>query len=113
MSVSLKARIESDHNTLTHVVRVLGETRGEMHRRFDQIDEKLEQQGKDITELKASNEALKSDVEVLKSDVEVLKSDVGELKSDVGELKSDVAELKAANKEVNAKLDLILAKISS
>ena len=41
--MSLKARVEADHNTLTDVVNVLGETRGEMHQRFDQIDQHLGQ----------------------------------------------------------------------
>ena len=50
--MSLKARVDADHNTLTNVVSIVGETRGEMHQRFDQMDKHLKQQDNEITELK-------------------------------------------------------------
>ncbi|WP_422139320.1 hypothetical protein [Endozoicomonas sp. ALC020] len=43
---------EIDHirNTLADVVDGLGQTRGEMHQRFDQQDKRLDQQSKEISE---------------------------------------------------------------
>lgn len=44
--MSLKAENDPDHNlnTLTDVVRLLGETRSEIRRRFDQQDQRFDQQ---------------------------------------------------------------------
>ena len=64
---------QMDHqlNTLTDVIRIVGETRSDVKvidRKVDRLEQKIDQQGADIAVLKADNEVLKADNEVLKAD---------------------------------------------
>lgn len=60
---------EIDHirNTLTDVVDNLGQTRGEMHQRFDQQDKEIAALRKDNAELKADNRDIKEMLQALLS----------------------------------------------
>ncbi len=53
--MSLKARVDADHNTLTDIVNVLGETRVEMHKRFDQQEQRFDQQDQKIEGFQQEN----------------------------------------------------------
>ena len=88
---------ESDHqlNTLTDIVRIVGETRSAVEvidRKVDRLEQKVDQQSSDISELKA---------------------DTAELKADTAELKADTAELKADTAEIKETLRLILSRLPS
>ena len=57
---------ESDHqlNTLTDIVRIVGETRSAVEvidRKVDRLEQKVDQQSSDISELKADTAELKAD----------------------------------------------------
>lgn len=57
---------ESSHqlNTLTDIVRIVGETRSDvkaLDRKVDRLEQKIDQQGSEISELKADTVELKAD----------------------------------------------------
>ena len=63
---------ESDHqlNTLTDVVRIVGETRSDVKvidRKVDRLEQKIEQQSADIAELKTDNAEIKEMLQALLS----------------------------------------------
>ncbi len=62
--MSLKAENNSGNslNTLTDVVRLLGETRGEMHQRFDQQDKRFDQQDKRFDQQDKKLSQLKNEI---------------------------------------------------
>ena len=73
-----KAGIDADHNTLTDVVKVLGETRGEMHQRFDhqdkefnqfknEVSERFNRLDKDVTDIKKEVAAIKETLNLILS----------------------------------------------
>lgn len=70
---------EIDHirDTLTDVIHVLGQTRGEMHQRFDQQEERFDQQDKELSQFKHHVEER---FDCLEKKVDQQSSEIGDVK---------------------------------
>ena len=90
--MSLTAKNDPDHNlnTLTDVVRLLGETRAEMRQRFDQQDKRFDQQDK-------------------RFDQQDKRFDQQDKRFDQQD--KNIAELKADSTEIKETLKLILSRL--
>ena len=98
-------RLDNDVQAIDEMIVRIEVTQRRHDNRFDEIGSDIGQLRSDVGGLKADVTGLKTDVSGLKTDLSGLTSEVSSLKTDVGSLKTDVAALSTKAHRVLALLE--------